>query len=908
MANRESLALSRNCDGMMATRWKQIETVFEQALDLGTEERIAFLEQACNGDEELRGEVESLLSAHAQAGSFIDDRNHFYHEFDPSEPAGSQSIGHYRIVGELGRGGMGAVYLAERADDEYRKQVAIKLIKRGTDTDSVLRHFRNERQILAGFDHPNIARLLDGGTTEDGVPYFVMEYVDGLPIDKYCNTHALPLLERLRLFRDVCAAVSYAHRHLVVHRDLKRSNILVTNDGVPKLLDFGIAKILQQGETGEPLATMTSARRMTPEYASPEQVRGEPMTTASDVYSLGVVLYELLTGQFPYRFASPSPNDIACAITDTPPTRPSTAVKDRNSADPRFTIHDSRALRGDLDNILLMALRKEPERRYSSVDQFSEDIRRHLESLPVVARRDTLSYRTGKFLRRHRTGSIAAGLILLTLIGGIIATASALRRATTEKARAERRFNDVRQLAHSVLFDYHDAIKDLPGATKVRERLVRDALTYLDSLAAETHGDPALQHELAEAYQRVGDVRGGNVTGNLGDIAGALESYTKSLRIFETIAVANPTDIETRREVAVTHQLVGFALLKMDEVRNGLEHFQKSRELYYDMAREQHEREDIQLAFANSCNNLGFALEQHGDVASALEQYRAAMAICEKMVSNHPERPLYRRVLCVCYDGVGSTLFSQDDVPGAIAANDKALALAEALVKEDPVNTDYRRALFVDYFNGGKYRDSSDKRALEYFDRALKLAEQAIAADPANALIRDDLAITQRRMADRYANLDDNAQALQHFRNAAENYEKLPQDPKARTNIAICRAGVAGMQARLGQLAPALDECRKVLALLKEIPTPSRDLAEAYEHLGSAHKALAASSKTSANEQREQMSTVRDMFRQALKVLNDWRNQHTFSPDDERYVKSLTDEMSKSETALDKAKVTPPGK
>ena len=532
---------------MIPERWKRVEALFEQALETPEAERSQFLQKI---DDELRPEVESLLSAHGQA--FLDEPDRFFSSEGIDSLLAGETIDRYRIIREIGRGGMGAVFLAERADDEYQKKVAIKLIKRGTDTDSVLRHFRNERQILASFDHPNIARLFDGGTTESGLPYFVMEYIDGLPIDEYCNTHALSVIERLKLFREVCNAVSYAHRHLVIHRDIKRSNILITAEGVPKLLDFGIAKILQQGDGAEPLATMTGMRVMTPEYASPEQVRGKPMTTASDVYSLGLVLYELLTGQLPYRFTSRSPHDVARVITEQEPTRPSTAVKGRDSrigpnrtdfpdsSDSRFTLHPSRSLRGDLDNIVLLALRKEPERRYQSVEQFSEDIRRHFEGRPVHARKDTVGYRAAKFVRRNKLALAAAALVLVSLIGGIIATSWQAHIATREKARAERRFNDVRKLANNVLFDYHDAIKSLPGATKVRERLVKDALNYLDSLAGEAHGDPALQRELAAAYERVGDVRGGGSSGNLGDIGGAVESYTKALRIREALHRSEP--------------------------------------------------------------------------------------------------------------------------------------------------------------------------------------------------------------------------------------------------------------------------------------------------------------------------------------------------------------------------------
>jgi hypothetical protein len=501
MADSQGMVAPRNQRGkssVTSERWKRIEAHFEETLEAPPAQRSRVLEAI--RDDELRREVESLLRAHEEAGVFIDEPDRFFssESFETDTFSPGQTIERYRIIREIGRGGMGAVFLAERADDVYQKQVALKVIKRGMDTDSVLRHFHNERQILAGFDHPNIARLLDGGTTPSGLPYFVMEYVKGLPIDEHCNARTLSVAERLDLFREVCAAVSYAHRRLVIHRDIKRSNILVTAEGVPKLLDFGIAKILQHGD--EPLGTITGIRLMTPDYASPEQLRGLPVTTASDVYSLGVVLYGLLCGRSPYPVTGSSPHEIARVITETEPTKPSTAVA---KCDPssKIRIANPKLLRGDLDNIVLMALRKEPERRYQSVEQFSEDIRRHLEERPVLACKDTLGYRSAKFVGRNKIALAAAGLVLLSLIGGIIATSWQAHIATREKARAERRFQQVRNLAHSVLFDYYDAIRFLPGATKVRERLVKDALNYLDSLAGEAHDSPELQRELAAAYE-----------------------------------------------------------------------------------------------------------------------------------------------------------------------------------------------------------------------------------------------------------------------------------------------------------------------------------------------------------------------------------------------------------------------
>ena len=406
---------------MTPERWKQVEAVLEQALELTVDQRQAFLQSSCDGDEELRREVQSLLDFHARAGSFIDERSLFVSsdeiDRDDAMVASGQLIGAYRVVRKLGRGGMGAVYLAERADEQYKKRVAIKLIKRGMDTDAVLRRFQNERQILASFDHANIARLFDAGTTATGLPYFVMEYVEGVSIDKYCDEHGLSVPDRLKLFREVCVAVGYAHRCGVIHRDIKSSNIVVTAERVPKLIDFGIAKILQPASGAETLLTTADLRPMTPQYASPEQVRGELLTAATDIYSLGVVLYELLTGQLPYRFVSQSPHDVARVITEQEPTRPSTASA-KNSGSSKSQIPNPKLLRGDLDNIVLKALRKEPERRYQSVEQLSEDIRRHLERRPIIARPVRAPARVWRWSRRNPV--LAGGAVFCFLLIGAV--------------------------------------------------------------------------------------------------------------------------------------------------------------------------------------------------------------------------------------------------------------------------------------------------------------------------------------------------------------------------------------------------------------------------------------------------------------------------------------------------------
>ena len=319
----------------MTDRFRRCEELFHQAAALGDAERAQLLEAACAGDPALRGEVERLLQAHARAGEFIAGPAiaRASDWLATEEDWSGRRIGPYRILREIGRGGMGAVYLAERADGQYEHRVALKLIKRGMDTEQVLARFRAERQILASLDHPNIARLLDGGSTDGGVPFFAMEYIEGEPIDAYADRQDLSVEHRLRLFLHVCGAVAYAHQRLVVHRDIKPLNILVTPDGTPKLLDFGIAKVLHDG-ADEATSTVTGMRLLTPEYASPEQVDGQHATTVSDVYALGVVLYELLTGRSPYRLRSRTPLDVVAAVRTTDPERPSVGGRHREAPPP----------------------------------------------------------------------------------------------------------------------------------------------------------------------------------------------------------------------------------------------------------------------------------------------------------------------------------------------------------------------------------------------------------------------------------------------------------------------------------------------------------------------------------------------------------------------------------------------
>jgi serine/threonine-protein kinase len=479
--------------------WARVERLLDRALDLAPEDRAGFLERECGQDATLRRRVNALLGALDAAGPFL--------ERSASEVAAAlveelaeradapplERVGAYRLIHEVGRGGMGAVYLAERDDEQFRRQVAVKLV-RAAAPDLTAR-FRAERQILASLDHPNIARLYDGGTAGSGVPYLVMEYIAGQRIDAWCDQRRLSVTARLRLFDTVCGAVEFAHQNLVVHRDLKPSNVLVSEDGVVKLLDFGIAKLLDPAGADDQPLTETGPRLLTPEYASPELLRGEPVSTATDVYALGVLLYELLSGRRPFELAGRSPGEIERIVAGTEPPKPSSVATEEASGRRGSSLTGlRRRVAGDLDNIALLALRREPERRYPSVHHLRDDVRHHLEGLPVAARPSTWAYRTGKLLRRHRVGAAAAALVALSLAGGLAATTWQARVA----AREARRAGQVRDFLVG-LFEGAAPDSALGRSVTAKELLDRGA----DRLQAGLADEPALRADMLRVAGRI---------------------------------------------------------------------------------------------------------------------------------------------------------------------------------------------------------------------------------------------------------------------------------------------------------------------------------------------------------------------------------------------------------------------
>ncbi len=576
----------------------------------------------------------------------------------------------------------------------------------------------------------------------------------------------------------MCAAVQYAHQNLVVHRDLKPGNILVAADGVPKLLDFGIAKLLNPeggamagGETG------TLFRLMTPDYASPEQIRGGRITTSSDIYALGVVLYELLAGRKPYHVTGADPADLLRVVCERDPEKPSVAAR-------------SRELRGDLDAIVLKAMRKEPERRYASAGELAEDLRRRRTGEPVAARRGTFAYRAGKFARRHRVGLAAAALVAIALAGGVVATLREAARARTAEARARRRFDDVRRLANSFLFEFHDAIRDLPGSTPARALIVRRALEYLDDLARESAGDRTLRRELAEAYIKVGDVQGNSYMANLGDVPGALRSYDKAIALLEpTVASGTATDAE--QGTMATAYLIGGGIrlvagdahmaVSMAEralpLRRGLAarapgDAGRARDLaqalqfyafYLTAARRPDEASDALRNQAGILRGLlqkspgdraarrslgqnlylvGEALRARGDSEGARKAYDEAASLQEALFAEVPSSTPFRRDLAYLRIALGSFLESRSDYAAARDQYRRALALFEAMAAADAKSVDGRLGVAMSLHNIGitLAREGNPAAALAKFERAQGLYEPIVAADPSNVWAEGALA------------------------------------------------------------------------------------------------------------------------------------------------------------------------
>jgi eukaryotic-like serine/threonine-protein kinase len=653
----------------------RIEAIFHEALGATDEERPAVIETRCGNDASLAAEVRSLLDACKAEESATASRR-----TNPANGSGGapdrKRIGPYEIDRLLGRGGMGAVYLAHRADGHFEQQVAIKLIDLPLATDIFRERFRQERQILAGLQHPFIARLLDGGVTAEGDLYLAMEYVAGIPIHRFCEAQSLSEAQRLALFVRVCEAVQFAHQNLVVHRDLKPDNILVAEDATPRLLDFGTAKLLSPsvGKPGSEL-TREGFHSFTPQYASPEQVLGNPVTTASDTYSLGVLLYLLLTGTLPYELKELTTAEMLRVICNEPPRHPAEAAG------------PNRRLNLDLQSILLKALRKEPLERYLTAEQLSSDIQAYLDGRPVAARQGTRRYRVAKFLRRHRLGVAGAALLAATLAAGVGGVLWQSRAANLERRKAETRAEDLRKLSDSLLSEIDDAIQKLPGSTAAQQLLVSTVLEHLDRTTKDSAQDPQLLLDAANAYIRLGNVQGNVFNEHTGDTQGALASLEKALSISGALMQQQPKNAAVKRAFAWALQSRSEILFGIGRTQEAVPAMRSAITAFDDLATRPDGGVDALLDSAGAHNSLGNELgipywPSLSDFQGALAEYLKA-------------RELYQRALVLAPGNVRvlQALVNNHRLVGAVEMQtDPAGALPELRAAIDGINSLHNQA------------------------------------------------------------------------------------------------------------------------------------------------------------------------------------------------------------------------
>lgn len=771
--------------------WNEAKRIFDDALAAPPEARTDLVRAACERSPALRAEVESLLAWHDDSTTFLETPAGHVAALPYSretDPLVGQSLGAWRIVGIIGRGGMGMVYRAARADDAFRRDAALKVVRRGAQSFEMVARFKRERETLAALDHPSIARVLDGGSTPSGDPYLVMEYVDGVRVDTYCDRAHLSIDERLRLFRAICRGVQHAHQNLVVHRDLKPDNILVTNDGVPKLLDFGIATLLSDRRpAGAEVSNGEHTWLLTPDFASPEQLSGGAVTTASDVYSLGVLLHLLLTGERPYRLTGQSTDALReelAALRMRPPSRRVAAgtpgAIERAAVRGATPTALARRLSGDLDAIVARATARQPEARYPTVDQLIDDLDRHAARQPVSARPPALAYVVGRFVRRNLVPLSAAAVIVVLAAAGVAGIVWQARLAADARTRAERRFADVRRLAQAFMFDVYDEVSCLPGATRARERMVRIASDYLQSLGRESAGDLGLQRELAAAFVRLGDAQGHPNSPSLGQTAAARASYEEAIRISRAILDVTPADAEAERTLA--------------------------------------------LAYRRHANVLAWT----GETAAALYESGLSRAIFQRLKARSDATPGDRVHAAVADMKLADLLTSPNDrVP---ARNDEALQLYEharaALQQElaaDPDNVRTRRYVGLAFERIGTWHEQrrAFEAAAEAYAASFRVRQQLAEAQPMQGYVQRDLAIAYEKMAGVRAFRGDLAGAAESYFGALAQFQRLsrgdPSNATARRSVATARERLARTLLQLDRPDEAIRQYTAALRIHRDL-------------------------------------------------------------------------------------------
>ena len=828
----------------------RIETIFHEALDAPADTRSRLITERCGADTALITEVLALLEASLAEESETESRRAAKDEQPGDESAphrGRIRIGPYEVDRLLGRGGMGAVYLANRVDGQFEQQVAIKLIDLPLATDVFRERFRQERQILAGLQHPFIARLLDGGVTGDGDPYLAMEYVKGVPITRFCETRELAIPQRLRLFKSVCEAVQFAHQNLVVHRDLKPDNILVAEDGTPRLLDFGTAKLVSPTLAGpESEMTRQGYQTFTPQYASPEQVFGNPITTASDTYSLGVLLYLLLTGKLPYELKEMTTAEMVRVICTEPARKPGLAINSEEKLDI------------DLEAILTKALRKEPADRYKTAEQMSSDIQDFLDGRPVAARRGTFQYRAAKFVRRNRLALTGAAVLAFTLLAGVAGVLWQYRVATEERRKAQARSADLRELSNSLLSELDEAIKQLPGSTGVQKILVMRVLEHLDRMSKDAEGDRATQLDLMDAYTRLGNLQGNPYYQNLGDPAGGLLSIDKAIGISGTAIEANRglggnDRGQTREEVRALTRALATALGSRSEILFGIGRTQEAVaamqaavQSWDRLIASPTASPELLTEVAANYGTLGDLLGQPGtaslgDRSGALDAYKKTIALDKRALAIDPKFPRALRGVALLEMKIASVEMETDP---AQALKDFGLALqrVDAIPKSDQsdLTTLRLRAMILRKEANAMSEQGHYSEAFPLFDQVLELHKDLSEKDPQDLRALQDLNVILDDEAVAYENAADptlaepsassTATLREYALKAANRYEQevgifermLKQDPSNET----WKSGLAGAQVQVGDIRQFLGSNAEAEALSRKGVNSLRELAK----------------------------------------------------------------------------------
>lgn len=806
------------------TYWTEVEAIFEAVADLDDASRAALLDARCGNRPDLRAEVESLLAADAQAEGFIEPAQAT--AADPllhSAPGVGSVIGPFRLIEAIGAGGMGTVYRAERADGGFTQQVAVKIIATPVSHSGAARRFRAERQILASLAHPHIVSLIDGGVTSDGHAHLVMEYVDGVRITSYCGERALPLADRLRLFRAVCSAVHYAHRHAVVHRDLKPANILVTAEGVPKVLDFGVAKLLDASTAVGATATGVGQGPLTPNYASPEQLRGLPVTTSSDVYALGVLLYELVSGVRPYETDGKPLDEVMRLVVEADPRRPSASGR-ANLSDTRLPYDPTRALGGDLDAIVLRAMAKQPEARYGSAEELAEDVGRFLAGVPVVAREASLGYVMRKLATRHKAAFVSIAVSFAFIVAALIVAIWQAQVATAERQRAEQRFGEVRQLANALIFEIHDAVAPLAGSTPVRRTIVARALSYLERLAGEAQGDPALQLELARAYIQIGRVQGVPGSANLGDREGAIRSFEKAQSLIEPLVQSqNPAPDVVENFIEATRRLSSTLLPLTGRSDEAISQARKA----VAVADAYHRRRPTDVKARNLLASSSFAAATSIGWPDSLADWKRAGVLYDSLLADHPDNPDNMRNVALVEKYLGAIHEREADFVQALGRYERARVLDEKRLSQEPTNRQAQLDLAIDLSNVANIQfKQGNPAAAVMFEQSLAIRQSLATSDPKDEFARNRVAYMHGKLAVVYEKMPLLSKAFEHARAAIKIYESVHADRSTAYDFADVLRTIGRMEQTLARRNEACAAYERSFNLFNALPVGDRARAE----------------------------------------------------------------------------------